>query len=331
MERQRNNNIDLIKFIAIFMVILLHFFVYTGFYDLNRVDSISIISFILKQIAVICVPLFMMTTGYLMNKKEVSKKYFNKLLNTILTYVVISVICMFFLKYILCEQISFFQLIMGVFTFKTIKYSWYINMYIGLYLLLPFLNIIVDRVKENKRIFIYLIILLSMFTSIPKFYDLWYWGKILYPINYYFIGAYFKYYSVDIKKYWFLIIFICILFTELLISIVLGMNFHVFSDNNIIFNLIKSVSVFSFFLSLKIDNNIIIQKISRHTLSIYLVSFIIDSLVYKYFNMIFITYKIRFFNIYIVFIIFILSIFFALFIDFIIGIMIKKIFVSVGD
>lgn len=294
--RERNVNIDYLKFFAAFMVIFVHFFAYTGFYQLNIGDEFAIISFVLKQIAVICVPLFIMVTGYLMNKKEMSSKYWGGFIYPVATYTVISIVCVFFRKFILCEEVDLKQLVIGIFTFTTIKYSWYVNMYIGLYLLIPFLNMIIDKIKNNKKMFLYLIILLSVFTSTPKFSGYWYFGAVLYPINYYFIGAYFSYYGINMKKYSFIFGLSGILFIESLVANSVGLNFHVFIENNSIFNLLKSILFFSFIMSLRMKKNNFVEVISKHTLSIYLISFMIDSLIYKYFNNIFLSYKERFLN-----------------------------------
>lgn len=70
MVKMRNKNIDLIKSTASFFVILIHFFLNTGFYNLKTINNIVTVSFILKNIAVVCVPLFLLVTGYLMNEKK---------------------------------------------------------------------------------------------------------------------------------------------------------------------------------------------------------------------------------------------------------------------
>lgn len=330
MRQNRNINIDYVKCIAAFMVILVHFFMHTGFYNLNIINGWESISFIIKQISVICVPLFIIVTGYLMCEKNISKKYFRNLYFVTLTYILISIISIFFRKFVIVEEISFKELILGIFTFKTNQYSWYVNMYIGLYLLIPFLNMIIDRIKNNRRMFLYLIVLLTIFTSIPKFSNYWYFGAYLYPITYYFIGSYFKYNFITVKLYIPIFFFICMLSIELIIGFIFNFNSGILNSYNSIFNLIKAGSLFAILLSLKLKSNNIVKLISEHTLSIYLVSFIIDKKVYSIFNEIFLTYNERVLNIWIVFFIFIISLLLSLIIDYLIKLFSNKIIFSVN-
>lgn len=319
---KRNYNLDLIKSVAIFFVIFSHYFLNTGFYSIEYTNKIITVSFVLKNLSVTCVPLFLIVTGYLMNQKEPSKKYYLNLIITLVKYMLISIICLIVRKFILYDHTSIKQLIIGIFTFETNPYSWYVNMYIGLYILIPFLNIIIRNIKDNKKLFIFNIVLLSLLTSIPKFINYW---VIIYPINYYFIGAYIQYYRPEIKKYINVFLIICCIFLELMISHFIGKNANIFNSYGMFLNLIKSISIFLLLNSFQIKKRIrALEVISKHTLSIYLFSFVIDTIIYKHFNQYFITYEERFFYIYIVILIFTLSLIFALCLDTAIYFFIRK-------
>ena len=322
MDEMRNKNIDLIKSIASFFVILVHFFLNTGFYNLKTINNIVTVSFILKNIAVVCVPLFMLVTGYLMNEKKVSKKYYFNILLFILTYLFISLLCLFIRKYFLGDNASIRNLAVGIFTFETNQYAWYVNMYFGLYLLIPFLNIIIEEIKENKNLFIFVIAILTFLTAFPKVITYW---SLLYPVNYYFIGAYVKKYNVNTYKLKYVIIIVTVSIIEIIISKKIGHNASFFNNYGMILILIKSISVFFLLNSIKLKRNTsLLKKISKHTLSIYLISYIVDIIVYKYFNSTFLTYDQRFFHGYIVLIIFIMCLILSIVIDYIIHYVIKK-------
>ncbi len=98
-------------------------------------------------------------------------------------------------KFILCGSTSLKLLLGGIFNFNTNGYSWYVNMYIGLYIIIPFLNIIIKEISENKNTFIFAVLVLTCLTAIPYCFDYW---TIIYPINYYFIGTYIK--SIVLKS-----------------------------------------------------------------------------------------------------------------------------------
>ena len=65
----RSVKLDLIRCIAVFEVISVHFFLNNGFYNQTICKSLfSQVCF--RTLFMTCVPLFMILTGYLMNKKE---------------------------------------------------------------------------------------------------------------------------------------------------------------------------------------------------------------------------------------------------------------------
>ena len=90
--KKRNIQIDIIKTLAVFLVILVHFYLKTGFYDLDYHSKIMKISLLLRNFGMVCVPLFIMTTGYLLRDKEYSKKYFKGILKVYLIAVSIIIL-----------------------------------------------------------------------------------------------------------------------------------------------------------------------------------------------------------------------------------------------
>lgn len=84
--KKRNINIDLIKCIAVFSVISVHFFANAGLYK-NIINSTNMyVGIIFRTLFMICVPLFIITTGYLMKNKILSKKYYLGVLRVLIIY-----------------------------------------------------------------------------------------------------------------------------------------------------------------------------------------------------------------------------------------------------
>lgn len=111
-----------------------------------------------------CVPLFIMVTGYLMKNKTYSKSYFFKLFPILGMYIICAAIYTFFDKRQL--DIDYLHnLIENIFSFS--HYSWYVNMYIGLYLLIPLLNN-GFRSLSTKKIQKLVLIILVVLTSFPS-------------------------------------------------------------------------------------------------------------------------------------------------------------------
>ena len=125
---RRDSSIDLIRIVAVFLVLSVHFLFHTyavnpaingtdGFYHLTveglgPIDGIIqaiqtgdsdllhgplwFLMIMMKTLFSTCVPLFMILTGYLMSKKTLSKKYYNGIRKTLIVFVLATFACMFF-------------------------------------------------------------------------------------------------------------------------------------------------------------------------------------------------------------------------------------------
>ena len=311
MEKKRSINIDLIKTIAVISVISVHFFANTGFYDKNitGVDTYLIVFF--RTLFMICVPLFMITTGYLMKNKKIGKKYYIGIFRVLITYLLMALIYIAYHCFYLKEAtFSIKYVILSVLRFD-IGYRWYVEMYIGMFLIIPFINLVYNNLNIKKHNQVLLLTMLIL-TALPGVLNIKYsliadWWINLYPITYYFIGCYINEYKPKIGKLKnvFLLLITLIISTIVNILISNGTTFvrDVHNDWGSIFNVLTSVLTFVLIINLNLDNvnkNIskFITKISELSLGMYLASAIVDN--YIYFNVLdkfsscdFITYIIK--------------------------------------
>lgn len=110
---------------------------------------------------------------------------------------------------------------LSIFSYTTVPYGWYINMYIGLFLIIPFLNVLYNNL-DGQRSKQYLILSLLCLSSIPNVLNIfrfdslqWWlqpstigtyhplvpdWWYDSYPITYYFIGAYLQEYPLKLRS-----------------------------------------------------------------------------------------------------------------------------------
>ena len=198
--KERKLNIDILKCIAIVFVVAVHFFLHTNYYGRSYTFKSIFLSSFIWMIFMTCVPLFIMTTGYLMKDKTYSKSYFIKLLPVIGIYCLAASIYTFFDVRVI--NIDYFgKLLVNIFSFS--HYAWYVNMYIGLYLMIPFLNA-GFKSFNNRRSQAIALGVLVLLTVIPATLSLFnnneqnniilshlipdYW-KGLWPITYYLVGA----------------------------------------------------------------------------------------------------------------------------------------------
>lgn len=205
--KERNINLDLIRCLAVIFVISVHFCLNSGFYELTCSGMRMLIMCILRTAFITCVPLFLMLTGYLMNKKELSFSYYKGIQRTYCIYVLISICCLFFRVIYENESLGIRKMILSILDFSADSYGWYIEMYIGLFMIIPFLNILWHNLNHGGRK--WLLITLLGLTALPSVLNCWdfldlgdktrvyseivpnYWEN-LYPITYYFMGAYLK-------------------------------------------------------------------------------------------------------------------------------------------
>lgn len=202
MQKERNINLDIIRSTALLAVICVHFPLYIGFYGQSIIDIPSYIMIFLITFFKACIALFFLLTGYLKSDCTLTKKYYHGIVKIYRAYVLASIVCIIYRK---VRQIRGLRYaIVDILDFSTSNYAWYIAMYIGLFLLIPFLNLAYHNLdtKRKKQI---LIISCLFCTAAPSVFNIWSFGKLIpdfwisiYPITFYFIGAYLKEYPVKI-------------------------------------------------------------------------------------------------------------------------------------
>ncbi len=300
---------DIIRTVAVFSVVSVHFFLNNGFYQNNVAGEKMYLMTLFRTMFMVCVPLFMLLTGYLMSHKKISKRYYFGIVKTLLTYLMAAICCMIY-KSITTGNFELKKQILSIFDFSAVQYSWYIEMYIGLFLLIPFLNIIYNNLEnqKQKQLLIATLIIITILPSVFNIYNFysweWFlrpssssdysklvptWWQKIYPLCYYFTGAYIKEYGCKIKTYKLTIIFVIsvILFGSFSFYRSYGTNFiwGAYIDWPGFQTYILSVSLFILLsrlnnVKLPLSVKFIFMKISELSLGIYLVSWIFDAYAY---------------------------------------------------
>lgn len=305
MNRERDYTLDLIRVIAAFSVVSVHFFLNIGFYTQIVIGERMYVMVISRTFFMICVPLFVILTGYLMGAKKLSKQYYQGITKTLCIYVLASIACIIYKNQAGITSYNLKQAFLAILDFSGANYSWYVEMYIGLFLLIPFLNLIFSNLDQKKRKL--LIVTLMFLTSIPTFtniYDFgtaeqeqqilpYYWAD-LWPLTYYFIGCYLREHPLKIN--WKTASFLAVL-----VTLVSGSySFYRSYNTNFVLgirdswgnllNVLLAIFVFYCLLQLKCINKMpegpksFIKKLSDFTLGAYLVSYIFDQVFYKVLN-----------------------------------------------
>lgn len=244
------------------------------------------------------VPLFIMMTGYLnAHKVECNRKYYKGMKRVLISYLLFSVITILFRKYYLYEDLTWIQWGLKILDFSAIPYGWYIEMWIGLYLLIPFLNLLYKAIPTQKQKLI-LLVTLYVLTALPDLLNRYglhlvpgFWQSV-FPLTYFFIGSYVREYEPELKGKKIVVAIIAIL-AICAINPVFTMLFakehtmiQIAGGSNGVFGTI--VAVLTFILLYKIDiRNVWTKKVLTHisllSLDMYLCCYIFDKIFYPYF------------------------------------------------
>ncbi|MGV2939694.1 acyltransferase [Mesobacillus sp. LC4] len=291
----RNTGLDLVKAFAILFVLSVHFFLKTEYYSTPLEGKNMYVQTFLRMSFLICVPLFIILTGYLQSNKKPTVDYFKKLMPVLIVYLFYSLVAILVRVYHFDEQKTVLEWLAEVTHFKANSYSWYVNMYIGLFLISPFLNILYKGLnsKRQKQL---LILVLVVMTSLPDILngkargvlfvpDFW---DQMYPLMYYFIGSYLKEYQFRIKKWIGAILLATVTLVEVWIEVhyAMGGKFRGMAGYyNSTLIVVHSVIFFLLFYDVHIKTAILskfITFVSMLSLDIYLASNISDKIVYQY-------------------------------------------------
>ena len=194
MAKKHDINLDFVRAVAALFIVFSHFFDNTGLYEFDTAMPIKLTSIGLRMIVGTCVAMFIMLTGYLCSEKKLSARYYLGFLRIYEIYLVCSAITFLARAVFMREPLSLSYMAGAVINFYGIEYAWYLLMYMGLFLMIPFLNLSFNGLETDRgrlvliATFLYLSILPSLLNV--KFQLLSVWWKNLSPIAYYFTGAY---------------------------------------------------------------------------------------------------------------------------------------------
>ena len=316
MKKERLINCDILRILALIFVISVHSLSYIGFYSTITEGPTMLFSNMLRCLFMSCVPIFIILSGYLMSKRELNKKYLFKIVRILITYLICSILCFILINIIEGNtKLSVINFISGILSYSAAPYAWYVNMYLGLFLIIPFLNILWNNLKD-KRQKQYLLLILFIIGILPNAINIFnledpswwlnpassreyhqlvpnFWMETTYVILYYFIGCYLKDYKLKLSRKNNIIL--------LILSIILFGLFNYYRNYNALFGwetyvgyaslevLIVTILVVNLILNLKINIKStkvtkIISKVSYLTFGAYLVSAIFDKWLYPILN-----------------------------------------------
>lgn len=219
---RRNPAMDIIRIFSLFCVVSVHFFYNNQFYQTPVYGMRMYIMVVIRNFFMISVPLFLLLSGYLMGQKRPNAAYFRGIGKTLLTYVLAAIVCIGYRIVQKNASYTLYSAFVAITDFSGAQYSWYVEMYIGLYLLIPFLNVLYDGLenKKQKQTLLLVCLLLSSVPSVVNIFRFadpgWFreptrtavyhhllpdWWTDIYPISYYFVGRYLREFPLKMPRW----------------------------------------------------------------------------------------------------------------------------------
>lgn len=283
----RKSNIELLRIISIFLIIIFHCVFKSGFEFEPGFSINKLLVKIFYMFGELGVNLFILIFGYFMVNSRFKCKKLIRLLLEVQFYYWTTV-------FIACKLdgfkltgwknifLSFFPVIMN--------YYWFITAYIIVYIMSTYFNILI-RAMDKRTYQKLLLTILGLYCVLPTIFGFFlgttetilYYNRMIWMVVVYFLGAY-------IQKYGFLLIrtkkeaatmtilsFIILIISILIINqfsdffAMLGINEPAFFwPPNTIPMILLSIGIFGLFLHLEISCHIFINIVASTTLGIYL-------------------------------------------------------------
>lgn len=203
-KRSRDPNLDVVRCIALLGVVSVHFFMHTNYYFRPVQGARMYVMTLLRTGAMTCVPLFLLLSGYLLRNKRPERGYYLSLVRTLGIYLLACGVSLLY-RLRAMPQLTARELLQKFLNFNLPEYGWYIEMYLGLFLLIPWLNILFHALEGKRRKQQLLLTLLAL-TALPELVNidsklllLPDWWVNLYPVTYYLLGSYLREYPIKCR------------------------------------------------------------------------------------------------------------------------------------
>lgn len=276
-SKTRLSNLELLRIISMIMIVSSHYVIHAP----KFVDGLTINKYILDFISLggkIGVNCFILITGYFLVK---SRFKFEKLIKIVIEVFTYSVI-MFIITLLFTDRsIGIKELLK---TFLPIIYSnyWFVTNYIGLYIISPFINKLIEALNENeyKNLLIVSFVILSVIPTVTAANFVY--SNLIWFIFLYLIAGYIRlYYNSKIKNEHYLYIAISVYILIFILAEIIFIisqyipqwknNVSFFGEINKVTAVICSISLFMYFKNLNIKYNKYINIVAASTFAIYLI------------------------------------------------------------
>lgn len=189
--RKREPGLDLLRCLALLFVVTFHSFLNNGYYTQPQRGAAMWLAGSFRWLCVSCIGLFLMLTGYLKSGRTDFRSCWRGLAPVLLGYLLAAAVSIPIRHFVFGDTHSLSGWITKLLGFSAVYYGWYVEMYAGLVLMMPFVNMLLCQLKDGKHLLVFVCVMLTL-TALPGatplnfLPDHW---RNLYPLTYYILGA----------------------------------------------------------------------------------------------------------------------------------------------
>lgn len=166
-KKERFDNIDLLKTVAIFGVIVIHCFSLS--IDFWKIPSAaSYLNYFFRTVLALCVPVFFICNGYLLFSQELDlRKHIKKTVRCLVLTYIWGILTILFLMPLKNTTLSVGEMITMLREWQDgwVNHLWFMGALVRIYIIFPVLKL---ASKQNAKILLYYVITVMIFVTINK-------------------------------------------------------------------------------------------------------------------------------------------------------------------
>jgi surface polysaccharide O-acyltransferase-like enzyme len=198
--KKRNSNYELLRITSMLMIVIYHIIAHSNILA-NTTGMIHYILRFIEAILIVHVNSFVLVTGYYQCKSDFKFKKLVALNNQVWFYRAVICVVLILFNVITLNRVDVIRNIMPI----DLGFYWFIDIYMLLYCLSPFLNILINKMDQKtfRKLLVTCFVVISLISTITK-------QQAVYNNNgyslanfifLYFIGSYFRIYKIEIWEF----------------------------------------------------------------------------------------------------------------------------------
>ena len=145
-DKVRKSNFELMRILCMFFIVLCHVIGKGNVLTNSHNQTLTVIVEFIQLLIVVHVDLFVLLTGYFQSKSNFKMSKMLKIIAQCLFYTIVIMLVLSLTGVITLSKV---EIVKNIFV-NFIGDYWFINIYLLLYAISPFLNIIIDNMNQSK-------------------------------------------------------------------------------------------------------------------------------------------------------------------------------------